>query len=882
MHHRILLSGTIVLLSAVSCGEPPVVVPSPDAGSAGYNPAAADTDGDGVVDAEDAFPADPGEHRDFDRDGVGDNADFDDDNDGAADTDDAFPLNPQEQVDSDGDGLGDLADRDDDDDGVVDERDAFPLDPAEQRDLDGDGVGDNADLDDDGDGVEDTEDAFPRDPDERFDSDGDGVGDGADLDDDGDGVADWLDAFPLDPDRSEPDPEIPPASIEGRVLLLGRGPAVGALAVLTDGRSAVCNAEGRFAFHGLAPGGAGLTARLPGYAPLERDLLLGEGELIELELPLVPGLRVADSPTAEVVAVIAEGAELLLFDNGWTGSFREPGSPAGELFILAREGGDRRTVADGVALNAFAGPVLSPSGRYLYVDSEIEGVRQVAVYDLQTGVELEPLHPEVGLPRYWDDAENLVLASGRNALDFIVRAAGGGDRVALEMNLEHARYLDFLGDGSFVYLGAYDDQNGGNFLWRVEPAALVRSLLTRASGFWGNPGGSTYWFEIEPGVVLLTPCESATTCDSPAYQKLTLPGTWLTLAPRSGHRRHLLADGFFTRDSFQGTGAAAWVPYSGAGAVELTSVDTDSRDALLGDRMLFLTAAGPDRRALATTSKANEKEVLVPDCCPGGDTSQIVCTSDRHDGFAALPSDAAERGFWVGRADGPAVHVDASIDLDFKQCFDSGVLVHEFFEGRRVLTAYDYDGTRRGRYTELGANPEIVIFQQNDEGARFLAQREVGSRELWECDAGSGFSCDLLDSGVGVVDVDWTTRIVRYQVMDASEIQEQDLERGLRYIVVDMRSGERTALPYAMRWPVVLDGLFFGRSRWHDEIYLRWTPGEAAPRVALDSAFCTPSAAPPDMIGLGTMLEHDLKVCSYIGLGDATFGSYYSWKSGAE
>ena len=53
-----------------------------------------DADGDGVIDALDAFPNDPGETTDTDRDGAGDNSDLDDDNDGAADVIDEHPRGP--------------------------------------------------------------------------------------------------------------------------------------------------------------------------------------------------------------------------------------------------------------------------------------------------------------------------------------------------------------------------------------------------------------------------------------------------------------------------------------------------------------------------------------------------------------------------------------------------------------------------------------------------------------------------------------------------------------------------------------------------------------------------------------------------------------------
>ncbi|GMQ49313.1 heparin lyase I family protein [Vibrio sp. 10N] len=58
------------------------------------SPLSKDSDGDGVVDAEDAFPNDPTETKDSDNDGIGDNRDLDDDNDGVLDVDDDYPLDP--------------------------------------------------------------------------------------------------------------------------------------------------------------------------------------------------------------------------------------------------------------------------------------------------------------------------------------------------------------------------------------------------------------------------------------------------------------------------------------------------------------------------------------------------------------------------------------------------------------------------------------------------------------------------------------------------------------------------------------------------------------------------------------------------------------------
>ena len=185
---------SVVALSAVMYG---CTSSGGDSTPATEMPPAVDTDGDGVADADDAFPNDPTETVDSDGDGVGDNADLDDDNDGVADDRDDLPLNPVETTDTDMDGVGNNADADDDNDGVLDADDAFPLDAMETVDSDGDGVGDNADTDRDGDGVDNAMDAFPDDAMETADFDMDGTGDNADTDDDNDGVADADDAFPM-------------------------------------------------------------------------------------------------------------------------------------------------------------------------------------------------------------------------------------------------------------------------------------------------------------------------------------------------------------------------------------------------------------------------------------------------------------------------------------------------------------------------------------------------------------------------------------------------------------------------------------------------------------------------------------------------------------
>src|SRR5262245_50490700 len=118
---------------------------------------------------------------DVDLDGADNNADPDDDNDGVLDAVDAFPLDPEEWADVDRDLIGDNLDMDTSGDGVSEDRDSDGTPDAREWDLDGDGIDQGGSV---------PWDAFPFDPREWKDTDGDGQGDGADPDDDGDGYTD--------------------------------------------------------------------------------------------------------------------------------------------------------------------------------------------------------------------------------------------------------------------------------------------------------------------------------------------------------------------------------------------------------------------------------------------------------------------------------------------------------------------------------------------------------------------------------------------------------------------------------------------------------------------------------------------------------------------
>ena len=145
-----------------------------------------DTDNDGLSNYEEGYNyRNPGASRDTDRDGTPDYLDLDSDGDSVLDRNDAFPINPLEWTDSDDDGTGDNADTDDDNDGILD---ACDVDvngdgiPDNGTDLDADGINDGCDTDKDGDGVNNTSDNCPNTPNtNQADRDRDGQGDSCDT-----------------------------------------------------------------------------------------------------------------------------------------------------------------------------------------------------------------------------------------------------------------------------------------------------------------------------------------------------------------------------------------------------------------------------------------------------------------------------------------------------------------------------------------------------------------------------------------------------------------------------------------------------------------------------------------------------------------------------
>jgi|GEM_PF-1642630 gliding motility-associated-like protein len=155
----------------------------------GTNPNVADltdSDNDGISNYKEGYNyTNPSASLDTDRDGIPDYLDVDSDGDGILDVNDAFPINRLEWTDTDHDGIGNNVDTDDDNDGILDACDVDSNGdgiPDNGTDLDGDGVIDSCDPDMDGDGVNNTSDNCPNTPNaNQADRDHDGKGDACDT-----------------------------------------------------------------------------------------------------------------------------------------------------------------------------------------------------------------------------------------------------------------------------------------------------------------------------------------------------------------------------------------------------------------------------------------------------------------------------------------------------------------------------------------------------------------------------------------------------------------------------------------------------------------------------------------------------------------------------
>jgi hypothetical protein len=153
---------------------------------------AADSDGDGLTNAqEDALHTDRN-NPDTDGDGINDGAEVGGNPSQPIDTDgDGIPdVLERGNNDADGDGVSDASDLDSDNDGIPD---SVETNNGVPRDTDNDGVPDHLDRDSDGDGIPDALEAGQNGG-TPLDTDGDGDPDTLDRDSDGDGIPDELEA----------------------------------------------------------------------------------------------------------------------------------------------------------------------------------------------------------------------------------------------------------------------------------------------------------------------------------------------------------------------------------------------------------------------------------------------------------------------------------------------------------------------------------------------------------------------------------------------------------------------------------------------------------------------------------------------------------------
>ena len=143
---------------------------------------ATDSDNDGISNYKEGYNfRTPGASLDTDRDGTPNYLDLDSDGDGVLDRNDAFPINKLEWTDSDRDGTGNNSDTDDDNDSILDACDVDSNGdgiPDNGTDMDADGIIDSCDTDKDGDGVNNTSDNCPNSANtNQADRDSDGEGD---------------------------------------------------------------------------------------------------------------------------------------------------------------------------------------------------------------------------------------------------------------------------------------------------------------------------------------------------------------------------------------------------------------------------------------------------------------------------------------------------------------------------------------------------------------------------------------------------------------------------------------------------------------------------------------------------------------------------------
>ncbi len=544
---------------------------------------------------------------------------------------------------------------DSDGDGVVDAEDAFPSDAAESLDFDGDGVGDNADPDDDNDGVPDVDDAFPKNASEVVDTDGDGVGDNTDSDDDGDGVPDIRDAFPTDDTRTDPDPTTLPGSLYVEVVGLLGDTLIGDVVVSLDsGQEATLPQDRRYSSFDYVPAGSAVvTVKGKGYATVVETVEVPAGNSADYTFTLVPGVRIADTPTAQAVSMANGGADFLVFDNGFPKAFNY--GLEGDFWLIDLDGGNRRDLVSGVAPSDELSAGFSPNHGYFYVAERAGKDMKVRVFDLAAVSELSPIASGCSVPSEFNGT-GLALTSSSSAVGADARCIvpiTGGDR--FHAIPEDAILRGFGTDGAYYYVMP-SKVSSGSSLVRVDPVTLNAKSLARIASkvYTGNSLVMNYLIPVDDGAVVAAVCPfKQKSCLNPVVSLISPTGDVTPLDPDSKGSRNttLLRDAWVITDMF---GILRVVPLTRTTSlavdpiVKLTNIPSDEivRGDPGGDHIIHRN----DDSDLASTRRDNKTKVILQAEDIGNIYGPRLCVSGEY--FALADGDTTLPVVYMGRADG--------------------------------------------------------------------------------------------------------------------------------------------------------------------------------------------------------------------------------------
>ncbi len=776
------------------------------------------------------------------------------------------------------------ASADTDGDGVVDAQDAFPADAAETLDFDGDGVGDNADPDDDNDGVPDGVDAFPKNASEFVDTDGDGVGDTIDPDDDGDGVPDAQDAFPLDADRTLPDLDTLPGGLDGTVIGFLDEPLFGEVSVSIDSGQSLTldNGATEFNFEQVPPGPAIVTVSAPGYVTIVETIDIPGGGRGRFYFELVPGIRIADTPTAEAVSMVNGGADFLIFDNGSPTSSDEP--LEGDFWLIDREGGNRRDLVSGVAPDADSEFAFTPDRDYLYVAERDGPEMNIRVFDLASAAELPNIASGCSLPEQFHEA-GLALTASSSLLGAdmrcVVPITGGTKYHEIP---DDANLRGFGTDGAYYY-AMPPSAGSGNDLMRVDPASLIATKLGRVAN---KVYSSSVLQAVADGAVVVALCDDAD-CESPATSLISSSGvvTKLDSDPLGVLKVQAISDVWLVKNTISGAYRA--VPLSGSGAVALTMIPANAplAGSPSGLRVVYDNGEGD----LVSTSASGDTKTLVASSKTTSINMGRLCVSG---GTFAFADSVGSPVVYMGNTDGTGTisEIDLSKDDSFVgfvnvSCVGDIVLldITNSWDAREVRPYNAVSGSSLFDFKTLNIRSQLA---ESLGDGRFLVRVNAGT------DASDYYLCDF----TGTPSCDRTAQdVAEYRYTPYAEnimflipgIPERGSALSSVVVAYDIATGSTISIPASIGRPFLasLPGAdyYFGLS-FRSERLLTWQAGAAVPEVAGYFGCCRLNRRPEGPLDYSMLqgspyfvetMETDILVSTIVSWRATSYGSYLNW-----